>query len=589
MNNWVVLAKKADFKGLAKKLSVDQVVARIMVNRDIPESGMEAFLHPDMDRLHDPALMVDMDRAVFLLMQAIDQKKHIRVIGDYDIDGINSTYILLKGIRRCGGTADYAIPHRITDGYGINPDMVDAAHEAGVEVIVTCDNGISALSAIERAKEHGMTIIVTDHHQVPYEEREDGSRIEKLPPADAVVDPHRSDDRYPFTDICGAVVAWKLITLLYQEYRVPKEETLGFLENAAFATIGDIMPLLDENRVIVSFGLPAMAHTKNIGLDALITRTGIDREALSTYHVGFVIGPCFNASGRLETADMALSLLMEEDAAVAAKKAAELIAINDERKHLTVRGMEDAEALIESQCMHDGVMDRVLVIYVPGLHESLCGIVAGRIKGRYYRPVFVLTDGENEVKGSGRSIPSYSMYERMNECSDYLLKFGGHPMAAGLSLSAAEVEGFRRSINEKCTLTDEELTPEVVIDVPMPLSYLTIERIRGLSVLEPFGQGNEKPVFADRDVEIRRLLYIGKEKQYLKLSLLSKGVCIDGLYFGDGAALIEALVGKYGEDAIDGLFEGKPHDAAISFTYYPQINSFRGTDSMQVVIDEWRV
>ena len=585
MKKWVVTAKKADFAGLGEKYHIDQVVARIMVNRGVPVDRMGDFLHPDINMLHDPVLMKDMDRAVFLLMQFIDSGCHIRVIGDYDIDGINSTYILVKGIRRCGGKVSFAIPHRITDGYGINSSMVDAAYADGVDMIITCDNGISAYEALQHARECGMAVIVTDHHQVPYEENGEKERIMKLPPADVVVDPHRFDDDYPYPEICGAVVAWKLITLLYQEYGVSFDETMEFLENAAFATVGDIMPLLDENRVMVSHGLSAIAHTKNVGLDALITRTGIDRDAISAYHLGFIIGPCFNASGRLETADMALSLLLEEDEAVAAKKAAELIALNDERKNLTLIGIDKAEKLIETQCVHDGVMDKVLIVYVPEIHESLCGIVAGRIKSRYDRPVFVLTDGEDCVKGSGRSIPAYSMYDKMNECATYLKKFGGHPMAAGLSLEKDKIDGFRQAMNERADLSDEDLLPEVVIDVPMPLSYLTLERIRQLSVLEPFGNGNEKPVFADKNVRIDGITYIGKEKQYLKFSFGS----IDGLYFGDSGALIDALVKKYGEDAVDTAFERRSDGLFIDIVYYPQINSFRGRDSIQVVIDEWRV
>ena len=588
MNNWVVTAKKADFKGLGEALGIDQVVARILVNRDIPQDRMPDFLHPDLKKLHDPILMKDMDRAVFLLIQFIDSHKKIRVIGDYDIDGINSTYILLKGIRACGGNADYAIPHRIEDGYGINPEMVDKAADANVDLIITCDNGISATPAIERAHERGMKIIVTDHHQIPFEEV-DGAHMEKLPPADVVVDPHRSDDDYPFPDICGAVVAWKLIILLYQEYKKPAEEAFAFLENAAFATVGDIMPLLDENRTMVHFGLKAMADTKNAGLSALITRTGIDREKLSAYHLGFVIGPCFNASGRLETADAALELLLEEDPLVAGKKAAELMAINEERKYRTVQGTKEAEELVATQCTHGGSLDKVLVVYVPDLHESLCGIIAGRLKGIYNRPTFVLTDGKSEVKGSGRSIPAYSMFEKMTECGEHLIKFGGHPMAAGLSLESSKVDAFRREINDKCALSDADLIPEVVIDVPMPISYLSFELIRQLEILEPFGNGNEKPVFADKDQIIYRVSYIGKEKQYLKFTFKTPSAVIDGLYFGDSEKLLADLIKRYGEDAVDALFEGRPSEAVLSFTYYPQINSFRGNESMQIIIDQYRV
>ncbi|MCR4999761.1 MAG: single-stranded-DNA-specific exonuclease RecJ [Lachnospiraceae bacterium] len=569
MEKWMVQAKKADFYGIATKYGIDPVIARIMVNRGIPEEAMGDYLHPTLEQLHDETLMKDLLLAANILKNAIEDGKHIRVIGDYDIDGICSTYILTEGIRRCGGNVDYAIPHRIEDGYGVNPQMMQQAQADGVELVVTCDNGISAFPAMEEARALGMEVIITDHHQLHYEEAE-GKRVYKIPEALAVVNPHQPDCTYPFKEICGAVVAWKLIFGLYENCGIPRREAFDFLEMAAFATVGDIMPLQDENRAIVRAGLDKMKRTKNIGLHALMERSGIDASALSAYHIGFVLGPCFNATGRLDTATLALELLQETEPNQAIRRAEELIRLNEERKEMTERGVEAALDIIEKEHLEN---DQVLVVYVPGLHESLNGIVAGRLKERFYRPTFVLSDGAEYVKGSGRSIESYVMNEKMEECSKYLKYYGGHPMAAGLSLERDAIDGFRREMNARANLSETDLQPKVSIDVPMPLSYITMDLVHQLDALEPFGNGNEKPCFADKDLRVERVFQIGKEKQYRKLRLrLTNGRSMDALYFGDAETMDEYLAS---------------HDT-IKITYYPSINVFRDEESLQVMITHFQ-
>ncbi|MCR5054090.1 MAG: single-stranded-DNA-specific exonuclease RecJ, partial [Lachnospiraceae bacterium] len=498
---WVVMAKKADFNAISEKHHIDPVIARIMVNRDVKEEDMEKYLSPSLDDLYDPHLMKDMDRAVELMTEAIDSGKKIRVVGDYDVDGITSTYILKTAIRRCGGDADHAIPHRIKDGYGINPSMVENAKDAGIDLIITCDNGIAAREAVSRAKELGLTIIVTDHHAIPFEKNEGTGEVKEiLPDADAVVDPHRADCPYPFPDICGAVVAWKFVFALYEKMGIPKEEAFSFLYLAAFATIEDVMELRDENRAIVKEGLKALRNTDNAGMKALIARSGLSGMDITVYHVGFVLGPCFNASGRLDTATLGIDLLEETDAAEAAAKADALINLNEERKAMTTLGDEEALRVIEEKELFPC---DVLVVYVPTIHESLAGIVAGHLKEKFYRPTFVITnDEEGNLKGSGRSIPSYSMYEKISECKDLLTKFGGHPMAAGLSLKKENLDEFRKKLNEGAGLKEEDFVRKISIDVPMPMSYPNVEFIRSMAVLEPFGNGNEKPLFAEKDVQI---------------------------------------------------------------------------------------
>lgn len=565
----MVRAKRADFNQIAKTYGIDPVIARIMVNRGVPQEEMGNYLRPSIDQLHEGTLLPDATKAAAIIREAIANGKQIRVIGDYDIDGICSTYILTEGIRRRGGVVDYAIPHRIEDGYGVNPQMIRQAVDDGVELVITCDNGISAFEAMEEAKQLGLAVIITDHHQLHYEEV-DGERQYVMPPALAVVNPHRPDSTYPYPQICGAVVAWKLIFVLYAQMGIDAQEAMEFLEEAAFATVGDIMPLQDENRAIVKLGLEQMAGTRNVGLHALIQRSGIDPATLSAYHIGFVLGPCFNATGRLDTADLALELLRETDAKAAIRRAEELIRLNEERKQMTEDGLAMALDVIEAEHLAE---DDVLVVYVPSLHESLNGIVAGRLKERFYRPTFVLSDGAECVKGSGRSIEGYVMNEKLEACSQYLLYYGGHPMAAGLSMKKEEIAAFRAALNADANLDEATLTPKIYIDVPMPLSYISMNLVHQLDALEPFGNANEKPCFADKNLVVERVYPIGKEKQYRKLSLrMDNGRRMDGLYFGDGAELDAFL---------------QDHDR-LMITYYPSINVFRDTESLQVTITHYQ-
>lgn len=570
MEKWMVKTKRADFNALAARFGIDPVIARIMVNRDVPEEQMEAYLHPTLDQLHDEKLMTDLMQAAQILADAIHAGKHLRVIGDYDIDGICSTYILVEGIRRCGGNVDYAIPHRIEDGYGVNPQMIQAAVADGVDLVITCDNGISAFPTMEEAQKLGLDVIITDHHQLHYEEV-NGERVYQMPPALAVVNPHRADCAYPYKEICGAVVAWKVIFGLYEVCGIDRQEAFDFLEEAAFATVGDIMPLQNENRAIVKLGLQKMSHTRNLGLRALMERSGVDASNLSAYHIGFVLGPCFNATGRLDTATLALELLQENDANQAIRRAEELVRLNEERKAMTEAGVQMALDAIEE---HHWDQDDVLVVYLPTLHESLNGIVAGRLKERFYRPTFVLSDGQDYVKGSGRSIESYVMNERMEECSEFLTYYGGHPMAAGLSMTADQIDAFRQALNAHANLSPEDLMPKLSIDVPMPISYITKDLVHQLDALEPFGNANEKPCFADKNLRVERVYSIGKEKQYRKLVLCAaNGRRMDGLYFGDGAEM-------------DAYLEA--HNQTITCTYYPSINVYRDVESLQVMITHFQ-
>lgn len=621
MSKWMVHAKRADFKALAAKYNIDQVVARILVNRDVPETGMAQFLHPDISDLHDPALMMGAADAALRIADAINVGEYIRVIGDYDIDGICSTYILIKAIAKCGGTVDYVIPHRMNDGYGLNERLIRQAHDDGVNRIVTCDNGIAAYDEIQLAGELGMSVIVTDHHAVPYEdlssddgtlsdaadqaERSADSLSDKvssdenadqdtalrkyvIPPADVVVNPHRIEDKYPFKDICGAVVAWKVVQLLYEHFGFTRGEAIDeFIEAAAFATIGDIMPLIDENRSIVKLGIEKIKHTKITGLNALIEQSGIDRDNLSTYHIGYVLGPCFNASGRLDTATLGVELLLEDDPTEAVKRAAQLVTLNNERKQMTETGTAEAFRIIEEE----GLMnDPVIVVYIPSLHESLCGIVAGRVREKYYRPTFIICDGEEYAKGSGRSIEAYSMFEKMNECADLFVKFGGHPMAAGLTIEAEKIDELRRRLNEKSGLSEDDLTGKIMIDVPMPIDYIKLDLIKQINALEPFGPANEKPIFADKELSVCRITAIGSEHQYRKLVLKSAhGSTIDALYFGDGAEFEDRLRTVYKESEIEMARIGRPNPIRLSVVYEPQINSFRGTETAQIVIKEYQV
>lgn len=566
MEKWVVMAKKADFQKIGKEFGIDPVVARLIRNRDV--EGMDdirSYLCGTLDDIPSPWLLKDMKKATEVLSAKINAGAKIRIIGDYDIDGVTATYILLTGLKRLGANVDTYIPDRIKDGYGLHSQLVEKAVADGVDTIVTCDNGIAASQEIALAKKGGMTVIVTDHHEIPYEDTEQG-RVWIIPQADAVINPKQPGCEYPNKNICGAVVAWKLIWSLYETYGIDRDEILEFSEAAAVATVGDVMDLQGENRIIVKEGLKRLPHTGNQGFQALIEANGLTGERITAYHVGFVLGPCINASGRLDTASRALSLLCTKNWDQAAKAAGDLVALNQSRKAMTEEGRDKAVDLIEQSGLSK---DRVLVVYLPECHESLAGIIAGRLREKYYKPVFVLTKAENGVKGSGRSIEAYSMYEELVKCSDLLEQFGGHPMAAGLSLKEENVEIFRRRLNELCTLTESELTPKITIDVPMPISYLSRELTEQLSVLEPFGKGNTKPLFAQKGLRVLNLRILGKNQNVAKMKLVdASGASVDAVYFGQALEFQSYVQQK----------------ETISVTYYPEINVYQGRETLQAVI-----
>ena len=562
--------KKADFNGIAEKYQISPIIARLMRNRDvIGDEAIDFYLNGTVEDLYDGLLMKDMDRAVDILKEKIEEGKKIRVIGDYDIDGVNATYILQQGLAGLGADVDTDIPDRIKDGYGLNQMLIDRALDDDVDTIITCDNGIAAMSEIAYGKENGMTIVVTDHHEVPYLE-ENGEKKYLLPPADAVVDPHRADCEYPFKGLCGAAVAYKLVEVLYRVSGKPEQEVEhlqeSLMENVAIATIGDVMDLVGENRVFVKKGLELLKTTKNEGLHALMQCTGVDTANLNTYHIGFVIGPCINAGGRLDTAKRALELLNASNRREAVTLAADLKELNDSRKEMTEEGVEEAVRQIESSSWKD---DQVLVVYLPECHESIAGIIAGRIKERYYRPTFVLTKGETGVKGSGRSIEAYDMFAEMSRCRELFTKFGGHKLAAGLSLEEEKVEVFRKRINELADLTEEDLQMKVSIDMRLPFPYINEELIRELKILEPFGKGNGKPLFAESKLRVIQPRIFGKNRNVLKCRLEDQqGNQMEAVYFGEVEDCLRQMEKKQ----------------IMSFTYYPSINEYMGRRTIQLTI-----
>lgn len=569
---WLEIRRSGDFSAIGEKYHVSPMLARMMINRGLSPEEIPEYL--DGTLLNSPHLMKDLDKAAGILAAKIREQKKIRVIGDYDIDGVNATYILVKGIRRCGGTVDAAIPDREKDGYGINEHLIDLAKEDGIDCIITCDNGIAAGDAVRHAKELSMTMIVTDHHDVPYIE-ENGKKRYLIPEADAVVNPKQEDCGYPYPLLCGAVVAWKLIIALYELFSVPTEEADLFYENAAFATVGDVVDLTGENRVIVRNGLKHLQKTNNPGMKALILKSDVAPEELRAYHIGFILGPCINASGRLDTAKRSLSLLLAESEGEASACAEELIALNRSRKDMTEKGVVDAEELIQ----REGLLDNpVLVIFLPNCHESLAGIIAGRIREHWNRPVFVLTKGEDCIKGSGRSIPEYSMFDEMTKVNDLFLKYGGHPMAAGLSLEEKNVPEFSRRINECCTLTKENLLPKIRFDMVLPLRYVTEELMEELHKMEPFGKGNEKPLFALRDAQVISANVFGKKQNVLKLKLRHQDTEMEAIRFGDPEELISLIEER----------KTASSPATVSLIYYPKINEYQGRRTLQINIVDYR-
>ena len=569
MEKWMVYNKKADFQKIGQEFGIDPVIARLIRNRDIQDmKEIRSYLYGSIAEIPSPWKLKDIDKATDILQEKIAHDKRIRIIGDYDIDGVTATCILLKGLKRLGADVDTYIPDRIKDGYGMHEQLIDKALKDGIDTILTCDNGIAAAAEIAYAKREGLTVIVTDHHDIPFEDTESG-RNWIIPKADAVVNPKQNNCQYPNKNICGAVVAWKLIWALYEKAGINQREIWDFLELAAIATVGDVMDLQRENRIIVKEGLKKLSSTSFEGLKALIRVNNLEGAEITAYHVGFVLGPCINASGRLDTAARSLELLLADNLEDAMKLADDLYDLNQSRKAMTEQGKEQAMQSIEDNGLNE---DRILVVYLPDCHESLAGIIAGRIRETYHKPVFVLTKGSDGVKGSGRSIEAYSMYEELVKCGDLLTQFGGHPMAAGLSMEEKNVEPLRRRLNDNCTLTEQELIPKIMIDVPMPISYLSRQLTEQLKVLEPFGKGNTKPLFAQKNLHAVGLRVLGRNQNVVKMLLMDeKGTKMDAVYFGEAQEFVEFV---------------QKHET-ISVTYYPEINVYQGRETLQIVVKNY--
>lgn len=578
--NWRMYAKRADFSAIGKKYNIDQVVARVITNRDVcGDAAIARYLYGSYEGCHDGRGMADMDKACRIMSEKIQQGKSIRIISDYDVDGVMSNYILYDGLVKAGARVTYEIPDRMLDGYGINERIIRAAYEDGVDTIITCDNGIAAFPAIELGKELGMTMVVTDHHDIPYEIEPDGGRSYRLVPADAIIDNKRVDCEYPFKGLCGAGVAYKFIRCLYACMGIEWQDEDRYIDMLAIATQCDVMELVDENRIYVKKGLSIIEHTKNIGLKELLTVNNLSDKEIKSYHLGFVIGPCINATGRLDSAKRGLALLLEENQTRARQLARELYELNASRKQMTETGVREGIELVEKHYLSD----TVLVVYMPKLHESLAGIVAGKLREKYYKPVLVITDSEDGlVKGSGRSIEGYHMFDALTECADLLVKYGGHELAAGFSLKKTDLDELRRQLNEKQRLTKELLTPILRIDVPMPVAYITEKLVGDLALLEPFGKGNEKPIFGQSGLRIKRADRIGREGQYLKLTFMDEsGYTVQGIDF-NAEIFISSIKMWFGETECDKMFKGISNAVVLDVAYYPDVNEYNGRKQLQI-------
>lgn len=580
---WLLRNRKVDLKAMSEKYKISQLLCKLMVNRDIiDENIINSYINPVYKYLHSPKTMKDVVFAVDIIKRKIQENKRIRIIGDYDVDGIISVFILYTALKKCGANVDYEIPDRIKDGYGINENIVKVAYDEGVDTIITCDNGISAIDQIQYAKDLGLTVIVTDHHDVPFIE-EDGVRTFLSSQADAIINPKQIECEYKFKSICGAGVAFKLIEALYEEIGMDKEECYKLIEFVAIATVCDVVDLIDENRIFVKNGLEMLNNSKNIGINALKKACGLEDKEITAYHLGFVIGPCLNASGRLDSAKKGLELLLMEDDEEAKNLAQEIVDLNDARKNMTKEGVDRAINIIDSTDINN---DKILVVYIPDIHESLAGIVAGRVKEKYNKPTIILTKSEEGVKGSARSIEEYNMFEGLLACKELLDKFGGHPMAAGLSLQEDKVDELRKALNNKCELTDEDLTRKIMIDSSLPLEYLNLHLIEELNVLEPFGKGNSKPVFGVRDAKITKAMLLGKDKNVLKLKLLTNNnITIDAMIFNDLENFESKIIEKYGNEGLDNLYNKSNNNIPMDFTFYPSINEWNGNKSIQIVVN----
>jgi single-stranded-DNA-specific exonuclease len=584
---WFIKNKKIDYKKMAHKYGITEFMSRLIINRDILNDGMiKSYINPDFDKLHNPKEMKDLEKAVDIIYRKISANKKIRIVGDYDVDGVISVYILYTALKLCKANVDYEIPDRIKDGYGINSNIIKQAKEEEVDTILTCDNGISAIEPIKYAKELGLTVIITDHHDIPFVEDENKNREFIVPEADAVLNPKQEDCEYKFEKLCGAGVAYKLVEVLYEKMGIDKNECYKFMEFLAIATVCDVVDLVDENRIFVKKGLEFINKTTNLGLQELIRECEMADKNLSVYHLGFIIGPCINACGRLDSAKRGLELLISTDEEVANKFAKELVRLNEERKDMTMEGLEKAIEIIEKNNM---LKDKVFVVYIPDVHESLAGIIAGRIREKYNAPTLVITKSENGAKGSGRSIEEYNMFEELVKCKDLLEHFGGHPMAAGFSLKEENIDEFRRRLNENSTLNEEDLLKKVTIDCVLPLDSINYELINDLEQLEPFGKANSKPLFAEKNINLLKATILGKNNNVLKLRIKTKSDnFLDGIYFGDVYEFEEAINDKYGKDELQKLYDGVYNDVKLDLVFYPSVNEYNGNTSIQIVVQNYR-
>lgn len=588
MEKWFIKNKGIDYRKIARDFKISEFLSKLLVNRNITDySLIDSFIFPNLDRLHNPGLMKDLPKAADIIKDKIINKRKIRIVGDYDVDGVISIYLLYTGIKKCGGDVDYVIPSRVDDGYGINNEIVKEAKNDGIDTIITCDNGIAAIEQIKLAKELGLTVIVTDHHDLPFVIEETGEKKYLYTEADAIINPKQLECNYPFKGLCGAAVVFKLIQKLYSIFELPSETIYNLLEYTAIATVCDVVDLVDENRIIVKKGLELLNKTENIGLKALIKETGIEDKEIGIYHLGFIIGPSINASGRLDSALKALELLLSKDLDHASSLAKELRKLNEERKQMTKDGVEKIVDIIEGSEIKN---DKVLVVYEPEIHESIAGIIAGRIKEKYNKPTIVLTRGKEGVKGSGRSIEGYNMFEELSECKELLSKFGGHPMAAGLSLDDVNINKLREKLNKNTSLTDDDLISRIYIDMQLPLEYISFKLIDELKLLEPFGKGNNKPIFGEKNLKINRGVVLGVNRNVLKLVLENENSkTIEGIFFGDINSFENMIQIHYGKSELDKIYRGTFNNVKVDILYYPSINEYNGNTSLQVIIQNYRI
>lgn len=584
---WFIKNKKADYKQISNKYGITELMSKLIINRDITNDDMiKSYITPDFDKLHNPREMKDLEKAIEILNDKIKLNKKIRIVGDYDVDGVISVYILFTALKKCNANVDYEIPNRIKDGYGININIIKQAKEDGIDTILTCDNGISAIDPIKYAKELGITVIVTDHHDIPFVEDENKTRKFISSSADAIINPKQKECNYKFKQLCGAGVAFKLVEVLYEKLSIDKKECYKFIEFLAIATVCDVVDLIDENRIFVKKGLEFINSTTNLGLQELIRECEMNEKTLSVYHLGFIIGPCINACGRLDSAKKGLQLLLSKEEEEATKLAKELVKLNEERKDMTMKGVETAIEIVEENNM---INDKVFVIYISDVHESLAGIISGRIREKYNVPTLIITKSENGAKGSGRSIEEYNMFEELVKCKDLLGNFGGHPMAAGFSLKEENIDEFRRRLNENTILKDDDLLRKVTIDCTLSLDSINYELINELERLEPFGKANSKPLFAEKNINILKATILGKNKNVLKFKLKTKfNKALDAIYFGDICEFEEVINDKYGKKELQKLYDGAYNDVQLDLVFYPNVNEYNGNTSIQIVVQNYR-